>query len=107
MSAPGRMMARPALAVVTAGPSLAGGGDVSAVQVMIDGQGVEVAAVVPWAAWLALADVARGLVPHLFDDLAGGVEGGDGSGFGSVGGDGSGDDVGRSGNAGHIGAIRR
>ena len=78
-----------------------------AVQVMIDGQGVEVAAVVPWPAWLALADVARGLVPHLFDDLAGGVEGGDGSGFGSVGGDGSGDDVGRSGNAGHIGAIRR
>ena len=77
-----------------------------AVQVMIDGQGVEVAAVVPWPAWLALADVARGLVPHLFDDLAGGVEGGDGSGFGSVGGDGSGDDVGRSRNAGHVGAVR-
>ena len=46
-----------------------------AVQVMIDGQGDEVAAVVPWAAWLALADVARGLVPHLFDDLAGGDDG--------------------------------
>ena len=100
MSAPGRMMARPALAVVTAGPSLAGGGDVSAVQVMIDGQGVEVAAVVPWPAWLALADVARGVLPHLFVDMPGGGEVGDGSGDGSeggtVGGDGSGDDVGRS-----------
>lgn len=92
----GQDVARPALAVVTAGSSLAGGGDVSAVQVMIDGQGDEVAAVVPWAAWLALADVARGLVPHLFDDLAGGVEGGDGREGGAAGGDGAGGDVGRS-----------
>ncbi len=71
-----------------------------AVQVLIDGQGVEVAAVVPWAAWLTLADVARGTLPHLFVDMPGGVEGGNGNGFGSgvgaVGGDGSGDDVGRS-----------
>ena len=44
----------------------------SAVQVLIDGQGVEVAAVVPWAAWLAVADVARDRLPALFDDLAGG-----------------------------------
>ena len=78
----------------------------SAVTVMIDGQGGEVAAVVPWASWLALADVARGVMPHLFVDLAGGVEGGDGSEGGTVGGDGSGDDVGRSRNAGHVGAVR-
>ena len=69
----------------------------SAVQVMIDGQGIEVAAVVPWAAWLAVADVARAQLPNLFADLDGGDEdGSDGSGVGSVGGDGSGDDVGRS-----------
>ena len=63
----------------------------SAVQVMIDGQGIEVAAVVPWPAWLALADVARVVMPHLFDDLPGGVEGGDGSGDGAGSGAGSGD----------------
>lgn len=71
-----------------------------AVQVMIDGQGVEVAAVVPWAAWLALADVAGATMPSLFDDIAGGGDGGNGSGVGSgvgsVGGNGSGADVGRS-----------
>lgn len=65
------------------GPPGAGRGDgrpkskrevvnMSAVQVLIDGQGVEVAAVVPWAAWLAVADVARDRLPALFDDLAGG-----------------------------------
>lgn len=52
----------------------------TAVQVMIDGQGCEVAAVVPWAAWLAVADVARVALPHLFDDLAGGDDGATGDG---------------------------
>lgn len=68
----------------------------SAVQVMIDGRGDEVAAVVPWPAWLALADVARGAMPHLFDDLAGGGDGATGD--GDIAG-GNGKAVGRSGAA--------
>lgn len=70
-----------------------------AVQVMIDGQGVEVAAVVPWAEWLVLADVAFEAMPHLFDDLGGFKDddgSGIGSGIGSVSGDGPGGHVGRS-----------
>lgn len=66
-----------------------------AVHVLIDGQGVEVAAVVPWAAWLAVADVAREVLPNLFADL-GEVDGGIGSGVQADCGDGPGGHVGRS-----------
>lgn len=51
-----------------------------AVQVMIDADGSEVAAVVPWPAWLALADLARGMLPGLFADLTGGDDGAAGDG---------------------------
>lgn len=73
------------------------GGDGVAVQVLIDGQGVEVAAVVPWLAWLALADVARATLPNLFADLWEVDDGiGSGSGIQADCGHGPGDDVGRS-----------